>query len=120
MNERQNLQNIVVKIVIFRLSSHLKARSTLVTWAYSPELDELPIVLYILEYQNNTFKDDIALSGGLLSEDLVNLKPYTSYSVRMIATSVLGNGSWSNQTNFTTKTAGNDAQLPVNSRYSYL
>ena len=61
---------------------------------------------YTLQYQNRSFDDNITLAGGSSSTDLINLKPYTSYSVRMMAKSALGEGLWSGLVNFTTKTAG--------------
>ena len=84
--------------------SDLKARSTLVTWPYNPEADKMPVTAYNLEYRNSTATRDIPL-GLVLSKRINNLKPYTAYSVRLVATSVLGKGLWSNFQNFTTKTA---------------
>ena len=84
--------------------SDVKARSTLVTWSYNPGPDEMPVTAYNLEYRNSTSIDDISL-GAVLRKQIINLKPYTAYSVRLIATSVLGKGLWSNFQNFTTKTA---------------
>ena len=82
----------------------VKARSTLVTWSYSPGVDEMPVTGYNLEYRNSTSIDDISL-GAVLRKQIINLKPYTAYSVRLIATSGLGKGLWSNFQNFRTKTA---------------
>ena len=84
--------------------SDVKARSTLVTWSYIPGVDEMPVTGYNLEYRNSTTIGDISL-GAVLRKQIINLKPYTSYSVRLIATSALGKGLWSNFQNFTTKTA---------------
>ena len=84
--------------------SDLKARSALVTWSYNRGADEMPVTTYNLEYRNSTSTEDISL-GAVLSKQIINLKPYTAYSVRLIATSVLGKGLWSNFQNFTTKTA---------------
>ena len=84
--------------------SDVNARSTLVTWSYSPGADEMPVTGYNLEYRNSTSINNISL-GIVLSKVITNLKPYTAYSVRLIATSVLGKGLWSNFQNFTTKTA---------------
>ena len=84
--------------------SDVKARSTLVTWSYNPGTVEMPVTAYNLEYRNSTSIDDISL-GVVLRKQIINLKPYTAYSVRLIATSVLGKGLWSNVRNFTTKTA---------------
>ena len=84
--------------------SDVKARSTLVTWPYNPGADEMPVTAYNLEYRNSTSTDDITL-GVVLSKLLTNLKPYTPYSVRLVATSDLGKGLWSNFQNFTTGTA---------------
>ena len=84
--------------------SDVKARSALVTWPYNPGADEMPVTAYNLEYQNSTSTLDIHL-GLVLSKRIINLKPYTAYSVRVLANSVLGKSLWSNFTNFTTKTA---------------
>ena len=84
--------------------SDLKARSALVTWPYNPGADEMPVTAYNLEYRNSTSTRDIPL-GLVLSKRIINLKPYTAYSVRLIADSVLGKSLWSNFQNFTTKTA---------------
>ena len=84
--------------------SDVKARSTLVTWPYNPGADEMPVTAYSLEYRNSTSTEYITL-GAVLRKQIINLKPYTAYSVRLIATSVLGKGLWSNFQNFTTKTA---------------
>ena len=86
--------------------SDIKARSTTVTWSYSLGLDETSIVKFYLHYENKSFNDDVTLSGSLSSKRLINLKPYTSYSVRMMAESVLGKGNWSSLVTFTTSTAG--------------
>ena len=85
---------------------NIKARSTTLTWSYSPGSDEAPIVSFYLHYQNKSFNDDITLSGSLSSKELIHLKPYTSYSVRMMAESVLGKGDWGSLVSFTTLTAG--------------
>jgi len=77
-----------------------------VTWSYSSGPDEAPIVSFHLQYQNKSFIDNITLSGSLSSKELIHLKPYTSYSVRIMAESVLGKGDWSGLINFTTSTAG--------------
>ena len=84
--------------------SDVKARSALVTWSYNPGADEVPVTAYNLEYRNGTFAVNISL-GAVLSKRIINLKPYTAYSVRVLANSVLGKSLWSNFTNFTTKTA---------------
>ena len=84
--------------------SDVKARSTLVTWPYNPGADEMPVTAYNLEYRNSTSTLDIHL-GVVLSKRIFNLKPYTAYSVRVLADSILGKSLWSNFQNFTTKTA---------------
>jgi len=83
---------------------NIKARSTTVTWSYSLGSDETPVGFFTLQYENSTFKGDITLPGGLSSKELINLKPYTSYNVRVMAKSILGEGAWSNQVTFTTLT----------------
>ena len=84
--------------------SDVKARSTLVTWPYNPGAGEMPVTAYNLEYRNSTSTLDIHL-GLVLSKRIINLKPYTAYSVRVLADSILGKSLWSNFQNFTTKTA---------------
>ena len=64
----------------------------------------MPVTAYNLEYRNSTSTDDITL-GVVFRELITNLKPYTLYSVRLVATSDLGKGLWSNFQNFTTGTA---------------
>ena len=85
-------------------SRDVKARSTSVTWSHNPGADKMPVIAYNLEYRNSTSTDDITL-GVVLSKLITNLKPYTPYSVRLVAISVLGKGLWSNYQNFTTRTA---------------
>ena len=84
--------------------SDVNAGSALVTWSYNPGVDEMPVTAYSLEYRNSTSTEDISL-GAVLRKQIFNLKPYTTYSVRLIATSGLGKGLWSNFQNFRTKTA---------------
>ena len=87
--------------------SKIQARSTLVAWSYSSNSDaEAPISSYRLQYQNSSFTDILLLSASTKKE-LIHLKPYTDYSVRIMAESILGKGSWSDRKNFTTKTTGN-------------
>ena len=87
-------------------AGNIKARSTSVTWSYSPGSDELSVDEYTLQYQYRSFYYNITLAGSSSSEDLINLKPYTLYSVRVMAKSALGEGLWSDLVNFETKTAG--------------
>ena len=84
--------------------SDVKARSTLVTWSYNPGADEMPVTAYNLEYRNSTSTHDMPL-GFVLSKRIINLKPYTTYSVRVLANNVLGKSLWSNFQIFTTRTA---------------
>ena len=83
--------------------SDVKARSALVTWPHNPGADEIPVTGYNLEYRSSTSARNIPL-GAVLSKEIINLKPYTAYSVRVLSNSVLGS-LWSNFQNFTTKTA---------------
>ena len=64
--------------------SDVKARSALVTWPYNPGADEMPVTAYNFEYRNSTSTLDIHL-GLVLSTRIINLKPYTAYSVRVLA-----------------------------------
>ncbi|CAH3036503.1 unnamed protein product, partial [Porites lobata] len=92
--------------------SKLKARSALVTWSYNPGADEVPVTAYNLEYRNSTFAENISL-GAVLSKRIINLKPYTTYSVRLIPNSVLGKSPWSNVQNFKTKTAKPEVDVQI-------
>ena len=86
---------------------NIQARSTVVTWSHPrPGPDEAPITSYTLQYQNSSFSDNIDVSDGTLRKRLFNLKPYTGYTVRVAAKSVLGTGDWSSPVTFTTSAAG--------------
>ncbi|XP_068725972.1 receptor-type tyrosine-protein phosphatase T-like isoform X6 [Montipora capricornis] len=78
------------------------ARTAIVTWSYTPGVDEAPVNSFTLQYQTHTF---IILPGSSSRKELTNLKPCTSYSVTIKASSVLGDGFWSDAKNFTTATA---------------
>ena len=64
----------------------------------------MPVTAYNLEYLNSTSTHDILL-GFVLSKRIINLKPYTTYRVRVLGNNVLGKSLWSNFQIFTTKTA---------------
>ncbi|XP_073227965.1 cell adhesion molecule DSCAM-like [Porites lutea] len=72
----------------------------------------MPVTAYNLEYRNSTSIDDMSLEA-VLRKQIINLKPYTSYSVRLKATSVLGKGLWSNFQNFSTKTAKPEVDVQI-------
>ena len=80
----------------------ITASTALVTWSYTPGVDETSVTSFTLQYQTYVFG---GLPGGSLSKELTNLKPYTSYSVTIKASSVLGGGFWSDAKSFTTATA---------------
>ncbi|XP_068677363.1 uncharacterized protein [Montipora foliosa] len=80
----------------------IRARTAIVTWSYTPGVDEAPVNSFTLQYQTYNFS---RLPGSSSSKELTNLKPYTSYSVTIKASSVLGDGFWSDAKNFTTTTA---------------
>ncbi|XP_068725970.1 receptor-type tyrosine-protein phosphatase S-like isoform X4 [Montipora capricornis] len=80
----------------------ITASTALVTWHYTPGVDETPVNSFYLQYQTHTFS---RLPGSSSSKQLSNLKPYTSYTVKIKASSVLGGGFWSDAKNFTTTTA---------------
>lgn len=86
---------------------NIQARSTVVTWSYPPlGSDEAPITSCTLQYQNSSFSHNIGISDGTLRKQLINLKPYTAYTVRAAAKSLLGTGNWSSPVGFTTSIAG--------------
>ncbi|XP_068725986.1 uncharacterized protein [Montipora capricornis] len=78
------------------------ARTAIVTWSYTPGVGEAPVNSFTLQYQTYT---PSRLPGSSSSKKLTNLKPYTSYTVKIKASSVLGSGFWSDAKNFTTATA---------------
>ena len=80
----------------------IRARTALVTWSYTPGVDEAPVNSFTLQYGTYVFG---GLPGGSSRKELTNLKPYTSYSVKIKASSVLGGGFWSDAKSFTTATA---------------
>ncbi|XP_068677355.1 uncharacterized protein [Montipora foliosa] len=84
--------------------------TALVTWSYTPGVDEAPVNSFTLQYHTHVFG---GLPGGSLSKELSNLKPYTSYSVKIKASSVLGGGFWSDAKSFTTATAMPEISLQV-------
>ena len=85
-------------------SSMVTARTALVTWtSYSPREDEAPIVSITVRYQNSTLPYHLAiLSGSSSSKELTNLRPFSKYNVTVMASSVLGDGLWSNAVTFET------------------
>ncbi|XP_068677378.1 receptor-type tyrosine-protein phosphatase T-like isoform X4 [Montipora foliosa] len=78
------------------------ARTAIVTWSYTPGVGEAPVNSFTLQYQTYT---PSRLPGSSSSKKLTNLKPYTSYTVKIKASSVLGSGFWSDAKRFTTATA---------------
>ena len=88
-------------------TSSMIARTVLVTWtSYSPGEDEAPTIRITVRYQNSTPPYHLAiLPGSSSSKELMNLKPFSKYSVTVMASSVLGDGLWSDAVNFTTLTA---------------
>ena len=79
----------------------------LVTWtSYSPGQDEAPTTRITLRYQSSTSPYHLAiLPGSSSSKELTNLKPFSKYNVTVMASSVLGDGLWSNAVTFETLTA---------------
>ncbi|XP_068677380.1 receptor-type tyrosine-protein phosphatase T-like isoform X2 [Montipora foliosa] len=86
----------------------ITACTALVIWSYTPGVDETSVTSFTLQYrtlmQGETHTVS-SLPGSSLSKQLSNLKPYTSYTVKIKASSVLGDGFWSDAKNFTTATA---------------
>ena len=86
----------------------IRARSTTVKWT-QPSLgsDEAPIASFKLHYLNTTFSSIEHIPSSVAgSKLLTNLKPYTNYNVKVMATSILGDGPWSGIKPFKTSTAG--------------
>ncbi|XP_068677366.1 uncharacterized protein [Montipora foliosa] len=88
----------------------ITASTALVTWSYTPGVDETSVTSFTLQFQTHVFG---GLPGGSSSKELTNLKPYTSYSVTIKASSVLGGGFWSDVKSFTTATATPEITLQV-------
>ena len=88
-------------------TSNVTARAALVTWTnYSPGDDEATTINITLRYQSSTSPYHlVVLPGSLSSKELTNLKPFSSYNVTVMVSSVLGDGSWSNTVTFETLTA---------------
>ena len=86
--------------------SKVTARTVLVTWAsYFPGKDEAPTSITV-RYQNSTSPYNLmGLSVSSSRKELTNLKPFSKYSVTVMASSALGDGLWSDAVNFTTLTA---------------
>ena len=80
------------------------ATTALVTWTnYSPGEDEAPTTSITLRYRNSTSPYHLAILPGSSSwKKLINLKPFSKYNVTVMASSVLGNGLWSNAMTFET------------------
>ena len=80
------------------------ARTAVVTWTnYSPGDDEAATTSITLQYQNSTSPYHLAiLPGSPSSKELTNLKPFSKYNVTIMASSILGDGLWSNAVTFET------------------
>ena len=87
--------------------SMVTPRTALVTWtSYSAGEDEAPTISITLRYQNSTPDYHLViLLGSSSSKELTYLKPFSKYNVTVMATSVLGDGLWSNAVTFETLTA---------------
>ena len=90
------------------------ARTALVTWTnYSAGEDEAPTSRITVRYQSSTSPYHLAiLPGSPSSQELTNLKPFSKYNVTVMASSVLGDGLWSNAVTFETLTASMFTILP--------
>ena len=88
-------------------TSMVTARTALVTWTnFSPGDDEAPIISITVRYQSSTSPYHlVVLPGSLCSKELTNLKPFSTYNVTVMASSVLGDGLWSRAVTFETLTA---------------
>ena len=95
-------------------TSMVTATTALVTWSsYSPGEDEAPIISITVRYQNSTPPYHLAiLPGNSSSKELKNLKPFSKYNVTVMASSVLGDGLWSNAVTFVTLTASTFTVYP--------
>ncbi|XP_044164303.1 Down syndrome cell adhesion molecule-like protein 1 [Acropora millepora] len=96
-------------------TSVVTARTVLVTWpSYSPRDDEAPTISITVRYQNSTPPYHLViLPGHSWRKELTNLKPFSKYSVSVMASSVLGDGFWSNAVNFTTLTASPEITIQL-------
>ncbi|XP_015769281.1 PREDICTED: receptor-type tyrosine-protein phosphatase F-like [Acropora digitifera] len=96
-------------------TSVVTARTVLVTWtSYSPRDDEAPTINITVRYQNSTPPYHLViLLGNSWRKELTNLKPFSNYSVSVMASSVLGDGFWSNAVNFTTLTASPEITIQL-------
>ncbi|XP_044164304.1 uncharacterized protein LOC114948378 [Acropora millepora] len=103
-------------------TSMVTARTALVTWTnYSPGEDEAPTTRITVRYISCTSPYHLAILPGSSSrKELTNLKPFSKYNVTVMASSVLGDGLWSNAVTFETLTAkpstapSNIASQPLN------
>ena len=88
-------------------TSNVTARTAVVSWtSYSPGEDETPTISITVRYQNSTSPYHLAnLPGSSSSKELTNLKPFSKYNVTVMASSVLGDGLWSNAVTFETLSA---------------
>ncbi|XP_015759655.1 PREDICTED: uncharacterized protein LOC107338918 [Acropora digitifera] len=88
-------------------TSMVTARTVLVSWTnYFPGEDEAPTTRITVRYQNSTSPYHLSILPGSPSrKELANLKPFSNYSVAVMASSVLGDGLWSNAVTFKTLTA---------------
>ena len=86
---------------------NVTARTALVTWTiYSPGEDEARTTRITVQYRNSTSAYHLViLPGSSSSKELTNLKPLSKYNVTVKASSVLGDGLWSNTVAFETLTA---------------
>ena len=83
-----------------------KVTTASVAWCYSPGADEAPTSI-TLHYWNSTFSSILNLQpGSSFFTVLTQLKPFAHYSVKVRASSVLGDGLWSTAMNFTTLAEG--------------
>ena len=83
--------------------STVRERTALVKWSYTAGEDEAVVDSFFLRFETNMHEH--RLSGSSRRKELTNLRPFTSYSVTIKVSSVLGDGSWSDSVNFTTLTA---------------
>ncbi|XP_015757056.1 PREDICTED: uncharacterized protein LOC107336496 isoform X2 [Acropora digitifera] len=103
-------------------ASMVTARTALVTWTnYSPGEDEAPTTRITVRYISSTSPYYLAILPGSSSrKELTNLKPFSKYNVTVMASSVLGDGLWSNAVILETLTAkpstspSNIASQPLN------
>jgi len=88
-------------------------RSIRLDWSVNPSNDEGTITLYNIEFLNITELRKYGISGSIQNKygTFNFLKPYTNYTVRMNAVSMVGVGLWSSINTIQTLIAGKNSLI---------